>query len=267
MKETYKYLSMFATKEFLSKSNEELVKIYKEAKNEYDKSQAYSSLFVNNFMMLLKTANRYGGIDTADKAGMISEELIKTIESYDGSAKFITYMTTRMERMFLWYVCRNSNKMEMHNNYTSLNECVVVDDEVCTFQVEDTKMSNSVKISDFRMTIDNLFNREISGCDMRTVSGRSYRNKLISAQKIVDMLFQDDSLSADQIARLLHWYKKDKNGNVRYVEKPRNPDYIRIVTDKGITVIEKTRVLDASWGKVNKIMRLIKDLFRKYKLV
>ena len=267
MRETYKYLSMYTSKEFLKKTNEELVDIYKSTHSEYEKSQSFSSLFVNNFLMLLKISNRFTHIDSVDKAEMISEELIKTIESYDGSVKFITYMTTRIGKLFLWDACKNKKEIEIYRNMLSFDEDIDIDGEMCTFQVEDTNMTNNVELVEFKITIDRLIDREIDKCNLQTVSGKSYKRKLEYARKIIDMLFEDDKMSADQIARELKWYKLDKQGHIKYVEKPRNPDYVRVKTDDGIQVVEQTRVIDSSWGKVNKITRLIKDLFRKYEIV
>ena len=68
MKETYAYLARYTNHAFEQKSNEELVDIYRNSRDEYERSQAFSSLFINNFFILLKISNKYSHVESSEKS-------------------------------------------------------------------------------------------------------------------------------------------------------------------------------------------------------
>lgn len=266
MKETFSYLSRYATKEYLLKNNEKLVEIYKNAQNEYEKSQSYSALFVNNFTLFLQISNKYNYVDSSEKASMISEELLHTIEDYDGSTKFITYACTRIDNMFVWKASKDKKRIEMQRNTISSDTQEDEEDELF-LQIEDINASQQTRKAEFIMSIDHMFSQEIAQCDLTTLQGRKYRQKLSYAKDIVEILLEDSTLVADQIARKMGWFKKDSEGKYIYTYSKKFPDVIRKIEDGKLVVKEQPIVREACWYKVNKMTSFIKDLFKKYDLI
>ena len=270
MIETFKYLQKCTDENSLRMSNEDLVKLFRGATTEFERSQAVSSLYVKNIAMLLRISNKYTHIDSSEKAGMITEELMKCIKNYDFSTKFITYLTSSVEHLFLWNYTNNRREIEAAQISVSIDDDCEEDEKAVKLQVEDEQETSRMKTREFITSINLMFKKEISMCP-NTKEGERYKEKLINARNIVRLLLLDDKLTASQIARKLGWFKTDKQGNYNYIEKPNAPDYTvekKIVNGNVVSVItSNSRVREAQWPKVNKTMKFIKELFTAYKLI
>lgn len=276
MLETYKYLVKFNEKDNLKLTNEQLVSKYKSATTESERSQAYSSLFIKNFAMLLRVSNTWDFVDSSDKAGMISEELLKSIKDFDGTTKFITYLTNRVSNLFLWEYGRRKREIVAQKSSISIDELTNPEDdnrhraEEC-LEIEDREQTTRFNTAMFIASIDTMFEKEIAEHNSGSRSDRAYINKLTMARKIINILLEDDKLVNSQIARILGLYVTDKNGEYIYIYKPNAPDYtkIRYIDERGETQVRVEtvpRVRKSKWYTVDKINKLIRELFKKYKI-
>ena len=277
MLETYKYLVKFTEKENLKLTNEQLVEMYRNAESENEKSQAYSTLFVKNFAMMLKIANKYNFVDSSDKAGMVSEELVKSIKNFDGSTKFITYLTNRISNLFLWEYVKRKKEIHSLKNSISIDELTNTSDEENRHStedysaLEDKEQNVKTNTSMFITSINIMFDKEISEHSSNSKADKSYVNKLVTARKIVNLLLEDDKLVNSQIARILGMFVTDKDGNYIYINKPNAPDYklVKYIDESGNERVRQeviTLVRKSKWYTVDKINKLIRELFIKYKL-
>lgn len=278
MLETYRYLVKYTDKKNLELSNEELVEMYKNSKNENDRSQAYSSLFVKNFAMMLRISNKCNFIESYDKAGMISEELIKSINDYNGTTKFITYLTNRINNLFFWEYSKRRSEINALNNSISMDELTSDSDNLTDghrFEImsamEDKSQKTKIDSVLFITTLNKMFELEIKEHSSGSKYDKAYLNKLELSRKVINLLFTDDKLVNSQIARLLGMFVKDKNDNYIYINKPNAPDYKRIECvdvkgNKRIIEEEITLVKKSKWYTIDKINKFIRDLFLKYKI-
>lgn len=281
MLETYKYLVKFNERKNLELTNEQLVDMYKFAKTENERSQAYSSLFIKNFSMLLKISNKYNFIDSSEKACLVSEELVKSINSYDGSTKFITYLTNRVSNLYLWEYNKRKKEIHLENNTISI-DCLTNDKEVasnnskCKFEdmhaLEDKSEESKFGTSMFLYEINRMFEKEMAEHNSNSCSDKKYIQKLELAKKVIEILLQDDKLVNSQIARMLGLFVVDKKtGKYNYVDKPNAPDYKVVEYVDEFGKIRKkqeviTHVKEAKWYKIDKINKFIRELFTKYGL-
>ena len=261
MKETYAYLARYTNHAFEQKSNEELKDIYRNSRDEYEKSQAFSSIFINNFFTLLKISNKYSHVESSEKSGMICEEILKAIRSYDGSTKFITYLTAMVENMFVWDYTNNKKRVALRRNTISLDE-KINEDEDYEFQIKDEEEELRTKNSMFILELNSLFDKEISSCP-NTASGLRYKNKLEDARKLVMLYLNRGNMTASQVARAMGWYTK-KGIEGKTVDKSKFPDYKvveKIIDGTVVTSVEKiSAVKEGQWSKVIKMKRFIKEL-------
>lgn len=280
MLETYKYLVKFTEKENLGLTNEQLVNMYKNALSENERSQAYSSLFVKNFAMLLRISNKCDFLDSSDKAGMISEELVKSIKDFDGSTKFITYLTNRVSNLFLWEYGKRKSEIKALRNSISIDELTNEHDIANTNRnvkiedrcaLEDKKQSSEFNTNVFITSINIMFEKEIAEHNSNSKSDVAYKKKLEMARKVVNLLLEDDRLVNSQIARILELYVTDKNGNYIWVEKPNAPDYriVKYLDEDGKERLREekiTLVRKSKWYTIDKLNKFIRELFIKHNI-
>lgn len=281
MVETYKYLKRYTDEKYIAMANEELAKIYKEAKSENERSQAYGALFIKNFSMSIKIANRYDYVDSAEKASMVSAELLNSISDFDGSTKFITYYTRRIENLFLWEYTKRKKEINTMRGSWSIDEVEndqqdgrsqysIANEYKC--QLEDKQEIVDRRAREFYNDIDRMFERELKYCSDDSKESKSYRKSLELARKIVDIYKEDHTLTSDQVARILGLFRMDKKtGGYMYEEKPKAPDYIMETYKDAsgktlVRVREESHVKVCQWEKVQKINKFLKELFEEYGL-
>ena len=275
MLDTYRLFRKTLLERYTKMSNEDLVKAYKNSKSENERSQAYCALFVNNFPALIKITGRYSDIESSEKAGMVSAELLRTIEDYNFNVKFITYLVTRMENMFLWSYTNNKNKRDFNYSLISLNEKVSSEDpesgEIMD-SVEDRRSTRAYSSEEFQQDVKSAFINELN-----KYKGKPEYNKMLEQLKfdfkVMSIMYKNPDYSADQIARKLGLFTRKEE----YENKPENPDYFysqkkdesgRLVYDKhGAPIMEEhivVRVRKAQWGKIGDSKKRIRDILRNY---
>lgn len=274
MVDTYKYYSRYVDKEDIAKSNEELVESYKAATAESRQSQLFSALFVKNFAMMLKVANNWDYVDSAEKASMVTLELLNAIADYDGSVKFLTYFTTRLENMFLWEYSKKKDIIRIISEAASLDETVDEDPEgEFKYQIEDKFAEQERRTREFYFDIDKMFENEFKYC-----VDKAYYDKLVKAKEMIEILKQDHTLVNDQVARMLGLFvdKATKEQKARdehayiFDFSPKYPDYkrVKIVDNAGnllrYEVREEPKVKRAQWSKIADLRKFLAILFAEY---
>jgi len=267
MLETYKLFRKSLRENYARMTNEELVKAYRESVSENERSQTYCALFVNNFPALLKVTSKYSDIDSSEKAGMVSAELLRTIQDYNFKNKFITYLITRMENMFLWNYTNNKNRRDFDSSMRSLNE--KVDDSNSESaeigdNIEDKRSTYAYLSEEFKQDVKKAFVTELLSY-RNTPDYKKMLEQLRFDFSVLRIMYNNPDFSSDQIARKLGLFTRKEE----YENKPNNPDYFyeKKVGENGeVVVIEKvvTRVRKAQWGKIIDSKKRIRDLLVKY---
>ena len=277
MLDTYKQFRRFTTVTYIEKSNEELAQIYKNALNEYEKSQSVGAIFIKNFPAFLRVTSKYNYIDSSEKAGLITMELLNTLNEYDSTkTKFITYLITRIENLFLWNYTNNRNKIEQQLNSISLdapqNTCD--EDDEYKLQIEDKYESEKISNLELRLNIERIFDRELFKYKSNISELNALKLKVEFYKKIIGILLEDPKQSADQIARKLGLYRKKEE----YFESTRYPDVeiVQVKDSLGRPVYDKfgrpvvkdvvtTRVRTSQYEKVQEALRDIRRIFKENK--
>lgn len=280
MLETYKQFKRATEDKYVAKTNEELVEIYKGAKMEYERSQSIGALFVKNFPQIIKITSKYDYLESSEKAGRVALELVKSLEEYNGETKFITYLTTRINNLFLWDLGSNGKKIKFFNEMESISqhECLDKDGHFSSnqnehyMQIEDKYETQRYKAVELRINIEKAFEDELNS--YAGTSEYSKQKKRIEFNKtVLEILSEDPSLCASQIARKMGLFRKKEE----YEERQSAPDVEiivkkdengNVVTDKfGRVMLEEkvtTLVRKANWNRVQKAIREIREMFINY---
>lgn len=275
MIETYKQFKRATEEKYVAKTNEELVEIYKNAKMEYERSQAIGALFVKNFPQILKITSKYDYLESSEKAGRVALELVKSLEDYNGETKFITYFTTRIDNLFLWDLGNNKKRIKFNNDVELMSEYerrVNPSDEEQVVEFEDEYETRKQRAVELKLNIERAFE-----CELNQYKGtpeyEKQKSRIEFNRTVLEILSEDPSLCASQIARKLGLFRKKEE----YEYCPKSPDIElvkkrdadgNIITDRfGRPVMEEiitTRVRTANWNKVQKAVREIREMFTVY---
>lgn len=255
---TYQTFTKFADGEYLKKTNEELAKIYKNAKNEYEKSQSISCLYIKNFGLLLRISNKCKFLESSEKASMILEEMVLTLKSYDGSTKFVTYLTARISNLFLWEYGKRKKEILATSSQISLED---ENEDGIPFQIVDEDQKTKVNSIEFFISVDNIINIEISRYSGEDKESKNMRERLELARKVFNLLKQDDTLVASQLSALLGMFRTDKQGNYILTRDYTIPEY-----NSGNLYIAQNDNRATQWYTINKAKYLLRDLLIKYGL-
>lgn len=273
---SYRLYSQFVNKDYLSNTNEDLVKMYKSTAIDSERSQIVSALFVKNFTLALGIANKFPHVDSAEKASLVMEELLKAITNFDFNYKykFITYFINCLDNRFIWDYSKNKESILIHMDAISTEETIEGDPEgEFKVQLEDKFVEMDNRTREFYSEIDTMFEQEFNKC-----VDEDYKSKLMLAKRMIEVLKEDESLVNDQVARILGLFvdkqtkaqKAAGEHNYIYDYSAKYPDYkrVRIVDSKGNTiryeVQEEHVVKRAQWGKVAELRKFLASLFVKY---
>lgn len=284
MLETYKQFRRSTTVDYVKKSNEELVQIYKNAKVEYERSQSIGALFIKNFPALLRVTSKYDYLDSSEKAGMITMELVNTLNDYDASSsKFITYLINRAENLFLWNYTNNKNKINFFRNMESLEQHEGVEEDghfSCTVnehykQIEDPYEKDRQIGVELKISMEYAFDNELSKYSEGTAEYKKAKERIEFDKSVLSILSDDPSQSSDQIARKLGLFSKKEE----YFESKKYPDYAveNVLDDNGNPIYDKfgrpllkeiviTRVRKSQYFKVQEAIRDIRRIFKDNKI-
>lgn len=258
MIETYRIFSRFTEKKNLRKTNEELVEMYKTAKDEYEKSQAVSSIYIKNIGMIMNIARRHSYMQQSEKASMILEELVGAVRDYTGEVKFLTYLSVRLRNIFLWEYSRTKKARIPFEEYISIEDS---DEDSVPMQIADPQQENSLYTIEFFASVQRILRRELAKNNIETKENRLTRRKLLIAEKIIEILKEDSSLGASQIAAVLGLFKRDKSGN--YI---RTPTYRVQPCKTSLGEVKEGENRETQWYLVNDAKYLLRELFIENRL-
>jgi len=188
MKETLKMMRSIIIGYEKDKTINELLQEYKD--NESPNILAY--LYVNNFGVIQKFADKYKMIDTQDVASYSLQELDKAIKQYDfnSDCKFITFFVTylknrlRSEQELLMKHVRFANYF--HEDLDSLHN-MASDFEFDLFDLDNYKLSQDEK-QQCKMLIDGYSVSEIAKTFKLTKVSIYNRNKRIGEKLMLGSL-------------------------------------------------------------------------------
>lgn len=278
MLETYKQFKRATEEKYVEMTNEELVKIYQNAKMEYERSQSIGALFIKNFPQIIKITSKYDYLESSEKAGRVALELVKSLEEYNGETKFITYLTTRVNNLFLWDLGNNKKKIKFYSEMESINqECLDKDGQVesgFVREFEDKYETDKYKRIELKLNIEKAFNDELNSY-VGTSEYPKQKQRIEFNRTVLHILSEDPSLCASQIARKMGLYRNKEE----YEEKRTAPD-IEIVAKKdasgkvmvdkfGRVILEEkitTLVRKANWNRVQKAVREIREMFVEHNI-
>lgn len=258
MIETYKIFSRFADKKNLVKTNEELANLYINAGSEYDRSQAVSCIYIKNIGAIMNIASRHTFTQSPEKASIVLEEIVNSLSSYSGETKFITYLSTRLKNAFLWECTRTRKSRTPFEACVSIEES---DEDSMPFQLVDPAQEKSLYTVEFFASIHKILKEELKCYRGNDRGDRLARRKIIIAGKIVDILSEDSSLGASQIAAVLGMFKKDKNGNYK-----RKQGYRVQPCKTRLGEVKEGENRETQWYLVNDAKHFLKDLIEENNL-
>ncbi|MEG1565420.1 MAG: hypothetical protein RR342_01595 [Bacilli bacterium] len=281
MLETYKLFRNSTEMNFTNKTNEELVRIYKGAKNEYERSQSIGAIFVKNFPAFIRVTSKYNHVDSSEKAGMITSELVGVLNDYnEDTSKFITYLMTRIENLFLWDYTNNKNKINMSRNTVSINQTADDEDGEPILQIEDSSQRGIHSSILLHISIKNAMENEFKKLEMykEGLTEKEYKKDLAQLnlnKAVLEILSEDATLDASQIARRLGLFTKKEE----YEVNSRKPEVV--ITEKVdnlgntlkdkfgrtiLTATENTLVRKVQWSKIQESVRMIRKMFVDYNI-
>lgn len=260
MIDTYNYFRKFTYEKYISMENKDLVELYLHTNNEFEKSQSFGAIYIKNFPAIVKIAGKYNDIDSSEKAGMVTEELLKCLVEYDSTkSEFITYLINRISNMFLWNYTNNKSRIDKERESISLSQDEESEYEI---QIPDKSCDVSVRSAELRMDIEKAFESEINKYTAGTKEYEKNKERVLFNKKVFELLMEDPSQCADQLARRMGLFRPKEE----YYECRLHPDYdiIEELDESGKKVkrvVTNTLVRTSQYEKIQRAIKELRQLF------